>query len=210
MKTLNSHMQRHVVTTTRRATLKSLTYLLGATGAATLMAGNAQAVAAAYQRRESAPIRAGKVFSAHAMMVLEKVCELVIPATDTPSAADLDVHGFIDNQLFHCHREVEHAQAKFALEQIERAAQASQQVDFLACTLDRQLALLNAVDRGQVPFDQGATNGFLLLKGLIVFGYFTSEVGATRALRYQAIPGGYKGSIPYKSGDRSWGSIARY
>src|ERR1700676_5385930 len=33
---------------------------------------------------------------------------------------------------------------------------------------------------------------------------FTSEPGATKALRYIAVPGKYEGCIPYKKGDKAW------
>jgi len=51
---------------------------------------------------------------------------------------------------------------------------------------------------------------FSFLKALIVFGYFTSEVGATQALNYQAVPGSFIGSIPANSDTKSWGSLAYY
>jgi len=35
-------------------------------------------------------------------------------------------------------------------------------------------------------------------------GYFTSEIGATKALRYVAVPGKFDGSYPYKKGDKAW------
>ncbi len=43
-----------------------------------------------------------------------------------------------------------------------------------------------------------------MFKNLTVSGYFTSEIGATKAKRYQAVPGAYKGCIPYKEGDLPW------
>ncbi len=45
---------------------------------------------------------------------------------------------------------------------------------------------------------------FSMFKNLTVSGYFTSEIGATRARRYQAVPGVYKNCIPYEEGDRPW------
>jgi len=35
-------------------------------------------------------------------------------------------------------------------------------------------------------------------------GFFTSEVGATKALRYIETPGRYDGCMPYKKGDKAW------
>ena len=45
---------------------------------------------------------------------------------------------------------------------------------------------------------------FGMMKQLTVWGYFTSEVGATKALRYVAVPTRCEGCIPYKKGDKAW------
>jgi len=45
---------------------------------------------------------------------------------------------------------------------------------------------------------------FSMMKQLTLTGYFTSEVGATKALRYVAVPTRYDGCIPYKKGDKAW------
>lgn len=45
---------------------------------------------------------------------------------------------------------------------------------------------------------------FTMLKQLTLTGFFTSEVGMTKALRYVKIPGKYDGNFPYKKGDRAF------
>lgn len=45
---------------------------------------------------------------------------------------------------------------------------------------------------------------FGMMKQLTLWGFFTSEPGATKALRYIAVPGKYEGCIPYKKGDKAW------
>jgi hypothetical protein len=45
---------------------------------------------------------------------------------------------------------------------------------------------------------------FTMIKELTLTGFFTSEVGATKALRYVAIPGRYEGCVPYTKGDKAW------
>jgi hypothetical protein len=45
---------------------------------------------------------------------------------------------------------------------------------------------------------------FTMLKQLTIWGYFSSEVGMTRALRYVEVPGKYDGAYPYKKGDKAW------
>ncbi len=44
---------------------------------------------------------------------------------------------------------------------------------------------------------------FTLMKQMTLLGFFTSEVGSTKVLRYDAMPGEYK-SVPYLEGDTSW------
>lgn len=45
---------------------------------------------------------------------------------------------------------------------------------------------------------------FSMMKELTLLGFFTSEPGATKALRYAAVPGHYDPCMPYKKGDRGW------
>ena len=43
-----------------------------------------------------------------------------------------------------------------------------------------------------------------LLRDLTLVGYFTSEVGATEALAYVAVPGAYRGCTDLKPGQKAW------
>lgn len=45
---------------------------------------------------------------------------------------------------------------------------------------------------------------FVQMKQLALLGFFTSKEGATKALRYVAVPGKYDGALPYKKGDKAW------
>ncbi|HAK76772.1 MAG TPA: twin-arginine translocation pathway signal, partial [Runella sp.] len=44
----------------------------------------------------------------------------------------------------------------------------------------------------------------LRMKELTVTGYFTSEIGATKALEYLPIPGRFEGCVPLKPGQKAW------
>ena len=48
------------------------------------------------------------------------------------------------------------------------------------------------------------THWFRMMKELAMFGYFTSEIGYTKAMRYIESPGRFDPCAPYKPGDRSW------
>ena len=43
-----------------------------------------------------------------------------------------------------------------------------------------------------------------MLRDLTLLGYFTSEIGATQALRYLETPGRFDPCIDYKKGDKAW------
>ncbi len=45
---------------------------------------------------------------------------------------------------------------------------------------------------------------FTMIRQLTIWGYFSSEEGMTKALRYVEVPGKYDGAFPYKKGDKAW------
>jgi len=48
------------------------------------------------------------------------------------------------------------------------------------------------------------THYFRMMKELTLLGYFTSEIGCTKAQRYAETPGKYDPCVPYKPGDKAW------
>ena len=190
----------------RRHFLKGLTTMMGGVAVGSLLAGNAVSVAMAYSPNADSAIADGKVFTKSQLQLLKQICAIVIPKTQTLGAADVDTHGFIDNQLFHCFAQDEQIAMIQVLVGIDIQAKQISKREFIKLTSEQQFVLLTALDTGKSPFDQAQRGEFKRLKQLICFGYYTSEVGASQELRYVAVPGGYKGSIPYKSTDVSWGS----
>ena len=41
---------------------------------------------------------------------------------------------------------------------------------------------------------------FRMMKELALLGYFSSEIGCTKAVRYIEVPGAYHGDVPYTKG----------
>jgi hypothetical protein len=52
-----------------------------------------------------------------------------------------------------------------------------------------------------LPYDQSF---FKILKDYTLTGYFLSEVGATQALAYERVPGGFQGDLPLKANQKAW------
>ena len=188
----------------RRAFLKNITTMFGGAAIGSLLTGNAISVAMAYVPRTDSTLTDGKVFNKHQLRLLKQICSIVIPKTETLGAAEVDTHGFIDNQLFHCHTEIEQKDAISILSLINLTANNSFSTAFIHLNDEQQFQLLTELDLGEKRFDQSQRKMFKELKNLICFGYYTSEVGATQELRYDPIPGGFIGSIPYKKSDPSW------
>lgn len=194
-------------TNSRRDFLRNMTAIVGGTAAATLLAGNSISVAMAYTPSVSGTIKVGSILSLEQMQWLMHICEIVIPKTETPSAADIDTHGFIDNQIFNCFNTEKQNEIVAILDLINQQALTRYQQAFDKLSDKQKFTLLTDLDVGQKEFSSEQRSQFKSLKALICFGYYTSEVGASQELIYQAFPGGSKGSIPYKSTDKAWGSM---
>lgn len=162
--------------------------------------------ALAYARSTSNVVSAGKLFSLHQMKVLASVCQTIIPKTDTPGAADLDCHGFIDHQLLAVHPKEDQKNAITLVDAIDKSSQSKFKKSFFEVSSAQQVELLVALEK------EGSENSgrFKHLKYLNAFGYFTSDIGATQVLSYQPVPGGFVGSVPMTPTTKNSGSLAYY
>ncbi|WP_286233547.1 gluconate 2-dehydrogenase subunit 3 family protein [Thalassotalea sediminis] len=195
-------------TANKRQFLKGLTALMGASAVTQLTAGNALAAAFEYQQKDKAAER--RLFSQEQFATLYAICETIIPETDTPSAAQLDVHGFVDHQLVVCHSKAEQTASLAIVTKINDIAQLQYKKLFVSLPKKQQTLVLEKLEAGEFGFSITDQQQFKTLKSLIVFGYLTTEIGATQVLAYQAIPGGFKGSVPYESIGKAYGSLAYY
>jgi hypothetical protein len=193
----------------RRQFLTQLCTVIGVGAVGSMLVSNSITSAFAYQRNNSGLVKAGRLFTLNQMAVLHDICDVVLPKTDTPSAADVDCHGFIDHQLMNVYTVKERLFAVSIIDRIEKGALTKHNQPFVQLTVQLKQYLLNQIESLD-GFDEQEKNDFKQLKTLIVFGFFTSEVGITQALSYQPVPGGYKGSIPCDENTKSWGSIAFY
>lgn len=194
----------------RRRFFGRLSAVVGSVAAVQLLGGNAISNALAYTPRPDSANSDGKLFRQQEMQILRDICAQVIPQTATPGAAEVDTHGFIDNQLFHCYGATEQQQVKSILSKIERISRQRYGQAFNDADQAQQLTLLEELEKPAGGFSQQDRANFKVLKGQIVFGYYTSEVGASEELAYLAIPGDFTGSIPYKSVGKAWGSMRSY
>jgi Gluconate 2-dehydrogenase subunit 3 len=98
--------------------------------------------------------------------------------------------------------------------QIDRASKADREKadNFFNHLTDDQKQTMSLVPQNGMDKDPKAAKMkesfpdyyFIMIKQLTLFGYFTSKEGATKALRYVAVPGKYEPCITYKKGDKAW------
>jgi hypothetical protein len=161
--------------------------------------------------------------------VLEVVAELIMPATDTPGAREAGVPQFVDRAVADYCTAADAQAIRAGLGRIEADARAAHGATFISLTPDQQTALLKrydaeaigpgvataAVGRGET--ETGLSNQpsgaiaapnrppfFPVLKDLVTVGYFTSQLGATKAVRYDPVPGAYRGCVPLSQIGRAW------
>jgi hypothetical protein len=65
-------------------------------------------------------------------------------------------------------------------------------------------ATVNETDDAQ----KSPAHYFRMMKELALLGYFTSEIGCTKAMRYVETPGRFDACLPYTPGDTAWTSHA--
>lgn len=64
------------------------------------------------------------------------------------------------------------------------------------------------VNPAQAITAEAPAHYFTMMKELALLGYFTSEIGCTRAQRYIESPGRYDPCLPYAPGEKSWAGHA--
>lgn len=184
----------------RRAALKQLALACGLA----LSASSLSALAASFSAPTDFSRSKKTLLTAKQLELVRTLGDIIIPATDTPGAVAAGVHDFINHYTAYCASSAEQQQLLATLARIESAAHDEFKTAFTALTNAQQLQLLNAMEQAQNGFSQADRKGLKQLKALVVFGYYTSEPGATQELAYLAIPGGYKGNFKLKEIGRAW------
>jgi hypothetical protein len=149
------------------------------------MAGSVGLLALGRHAHALARIGALRVLSPHQDAIVLAACERIIPATDTPGAAEVHVDRFIDMMLGDWYAPAEQKRFLAGLAELDEQR-------FLERAPAEQTAILEQLD-GE------ATEGhwFGMLKYLTIWGYYTSEVAQTRELGNWPLPWRYDGGAPY-------------
>lgn len=144
------------------------------------------------------------------MKLVEALSDTILPDTDTPGAVRAGVPAFIATMANEWLDPADRAGLVLGLRELERDAISVSGSRFCSLSAARRLMYLLRVqeqaeaarkDAGPVPF-------FLLFKRLVVYGYYTSEIGASEELSLNIVHGEYNPCAPVSPNEHAF-SISR-
>ncbi|MDR3697364.1 gluconate 2-dehydrogenase subunit 3 family protein [Mucilaginibacter sp.] len=159
---------------------------------------------------------------------LNEVAETILPTTaGSPGAKAAQVGQFMAVMVRDCYTPADQKTFIGGISKLNDASQKKYNAKFMDITPAQRTELLIAADAEQKEYykqlykklapEEAKHKGdisyvepdlpnhyFKMMKEITLLGFFTSQVGATKALRYVETPGHFDGCVPYKKGDKAW------
>lgn len=138
--------------------------------------------------------------------LLDEIGETIIPeSASSPGAKTSHIGQFMKIMVADCYTEAEQSMFVKGVRKINDLSIEKYSKPFLELDHVEKFVLLSELDReaqayGDYKNEEDPDHYFSMLKQLTLWGYFSSEPGATKALRYVPIPGRYEGCIDYDGG----------
>lgn len=197
----------------RREAIRRVSLLLG--GAALV---SESALLRAWRYDRTAGSGAGdRGFSADEIAFLDEVAETILPETKTPGAKAAKVGAFMALMVTDAYTERNQKIFRDGMRALDEACRTRHNTAFMEATPQQRLALLEQLDREQKTYMDAReaarrsggpadtpTHYFRMMKELALLGYFTSEIGYTKAMRYVESPGRFDPCVPYTPGETTW------
>ncbi|MCC7052015.1 MAG: gluconate 2-dehydrogenase subunit 3 family protein [Gemmatimonadaceae bacterium] len=198
----------------RREAVKRVTFMLGGMA----LVGSSTGLLAACakdQPRDTATATGTTTFSAGDIATLDEVADTILPETaKSPGAKAAQTGAFMALMVTDTYTPDDQKIFRDGLAALDEASKkANGGAAFAAATPAQRTALLTALDKEQFDFQKSRKPGeaqhyFRMMKELTMLGFFTSEIGCTKALRYKESPGPFQPCVPYKAGDPAWAQHA--
>ena len=218
------------MTVTRRDVIQRVAAMLG--GAA--LVGGDRLLAFSFDDEDFARAVAQGVgaFTVADVALLDEIAETILPETSTPGAKAAKTGAFMALMVTDVYSDAAQREFGNGLRSVDEACRRAHGTAFMQATPAQRLTVLEALDREQkqamdaripAPSNRALSaiapeasselrrtepHYFRMMKELALLGYFTSEIGCTKALRYIEAPGRFDPCAPHKPGDRSWAGHA--
>ena len=181
----------------RRDALKKISLLLGGLSIAPELLAKALANSSATLAQ----------FPADRLAFLAEMADTILPDTDTPGAKAAKVHEFIAVVVQDCMPQEDAAQFWTELDATNDLCKATHGTGFVECTPAQRVAFFTQLQfdaKKAQAADPSSRPFFYHLKNLTIGGYFSSEIGATQALAYDPIPGGWIPDMIIDEKTKAW------
>ncbi len=137
------------------------------------------------------------LFNAAYQSLMASIVEIILPETETsPGAKEANVHHFIALIVEDCYQIERKDRILLGLNQLLRDG-------FTDLSAQKQYEVIEQLDAEANNGTHQIPHYFKDLKSLAQWGYFSSKIGIIKGLRYNPIPGSYKGCVPY-NGEIAW------
>lgn len=175
--------------------------VLGATLAIPFLPRSAEAAMALGERIHRQPAEVPfRTLNREQQALVTEIAEMIIPETDTPGATSVKVPQFIDLILTEWATDDERGAFLAGLADIDARASVLGAPRFVGLTVVRKTELLTTLDAARED-TKGAGLAFARLKGLTIYGYFTSKPVQERVLKTRMFFTEYQGNVPFAPAD---------
>jgi fructoselysine-6-P-deglycase FrlB-like protein len=172
----------------RRQALRRASLLIGASLSAPLLAGANGLKINTFTGIEPSPQQ---------RLLVAELADIILPTTDTPGAKTAQTEAFVCRVLRDCYPLAEQQNFYKSLENFDKSCSLKYGNSLNQLSASNKIAAVKDLTQSDSSF-------FLAAKALIITGYFTSEIGATKALAYEAVPGHFDGCMPLAAGQKTW------
>ncbi len=158
---------------------------------------------------KSPTAKVNDLFNQDQVSLLNEIGDTILPTTSTPGAKAANVGAFMAMMVKDCYKPIDQDVFNKGITQLDDDCKKKYNKIFTECSPQERTAFLTDLDKEQKEYSKTQKKDtpnhyFRMMKELTLLGYFTSEVGCTKALRYLPVPGRYDGNVPYKKGDKAW------
>ena len=146
-------------------------------------------------------------FNDEMISLLDDIGETIIPTTsESPGAKASKIGEFMKLIVSECYSDNEERSFVSGMEKFKQDVNEKFGKAFSLLSDDEKTKWVITLDEEskQSKKNGKGTHIFEMLNQLTLWGYFSSEPGATKALRYIPIPGDYRGCVDYHKGEGAW------
>ncbi len=151
----------------------------------------------------------GALFTDSDIALLDEIAETILPETDTPGAKAANVGAFMALMVTDTYYPPDREIFREGLATVDARCRGTFGSSFVSASPADRLSLLESLDAEQFDYMRNKSvdapaHYFRMMKELALLGYFTSEIGYTRAMRYVESPGRFDPCVPHSPGEQAW------